>query len=187
MPKKKLSDMVFQRVEPPDYKPDINITDLSHVLVRRLGLKRKEGRANHEALLVELIKYRKEGVPLSIEKISGILGVSQSQTYEEIRKWRTLGIMEFVRQTTQSGDSIKGYMLGSNTINRLMDKVESSFKSFMRNTRRIAKDFDDLHMLESARSQKNTDAPVRPSDEPDEPEEPAEPEEPELNEEKKKE
>src|SRR3989339_1133007 len=110
MPKKKLSDIVFQRIIPPDTNATLTPDDLSHVLVRRLGLKRKESRAQHNKLLLELIKYRKENVPVSIEKISQILQVSQSQTYEEIRKWRTLGIVEFVRLPTGQG-FIKGYML----------------------------------------------------------------------------
>ncbi len=177
MPKKKMSDIVFQRVSPPDYKQDLTIDDLSVVLVRRIGLKRKESKANHSFLLRELIKFKKDGVPITIEKISEILGVSQSQTYEEIRKWRTLGLLEFVRQQTDAGDVIKGYMLSGTTTNRLMDRVESSFKSFMRNTRRIAKDFDDLLMLEIARSQKNAGEPIKPPQEPPEPEEPEPPEE----------
>jgi len=152
--KKKLSDMVFLRVRPPDEKSELTIDDLSNVLVRRLGLKRKKSKANHALLLKELIKYRKENMPMSIEKISEILSVSQSQTYEEIRKWRTLGLLEFVK--IPSGDDfIKGYMLTAPTVNRLLDKVESSFKSFMRQTRRIAKDFDDSLMLEIARAEKS--------------------------------
>lgn len=153
MPKKKLSDMVFQRVGPPDHKASLTIEDLSGVLVRRLGLKRKESRANHSKLLLEFIKFKKENIPLSISKMSAVLGVSQSQTYEEIRKWRSLGMVEFVR--IPSGDGfIKGYMLTSNTANRLLDRVEAATKSFMRKTRRIAKDFDDLLMLGLARAEK---------------------------------
>ncbi|MBI2578525.1 MAG: hypothetical protein HYW26_02310 [Candidatus Aenigmarchaeota archaeon] len=155
MPKKRLSDIVFQRVSPPDHKLDLSPEDLSSVLVRRLGLKRKESRANHAKLLLELLKYKKENIPLSIEEISTILSVSQSQTYEELRKWRTLGIVEFVKIPSQTG-FIKGYMLTSNTVNKLLDRVESSAKSFFRKTRRIAKDFDDLLMLEMARRQKET-------------------------------
>jgi len=155
MPKKKLSDMVFQRVGPPDHKTSIGVEDLSNVLVRRLGLKRKESRANHAKLFLEFLKFKKDNIPLSIDKISGVLGVSQSQTYEEIRKWRSLGLVEFVK-IPSGEDFIKGYMLTSNTANRLLDRVESSIKSFMRKTRRIAKDFDDLLMLEMARAEKNT-------------------------------
>ncbi len=148
--KKKMSDIVFQRVSPPDYKPDISVDDLSNVIVRRLGLKRKESKANHAFLLKELLKFKKDNIPLTIEKISDILGVSQSQTYEEIRKWRTLGLIEFVKMPAGEG-FVKGYMLTGNTVNRLLDRVESSTKSFLRKTRRIAKDFDDLLMLEMAR------------------------------------
>lgn len=152
--KKKLSNIVFQRISPPDQKMDLNVEDLSHVIVRRLGLKRKESRARHDTLLLELLKYRKENIPLEIDKISQILEVSQSQTYEEIRKWRTLGLLEFVKIPSGMGFA-KGYMLTAPTVNRLLDRVESSTKSFLRKTRRIAKDFDDLLMLEVARSIKD--------------------------------
>lgn len=153
MPKKKLSDMVFQRIGPPDNKLNIGVDDLSAVLVRRLGLKRKESKAQHDKLLLELLKLRKDNIPMSIEQISQILSVSQSQTYEELRKWRTLGLVEFVKIPSGT-DFIKGYMITAPTVNRLMDRVESSAKGFMRKTRRIAKDFDDLLMLEVARAQK---------------------------------
>jgi len=155
MPKKKLSDMVFQRISPPDEKTNLTIEDLANVLVRRLGLKRKESRADHANLLIELIKLRKENIPVSIEKIAQTLGVSQSQAYEEIRKWRTLGIVEFTKVPTGQG-FVKGYMLNAQTVNRLLDKVEASFKGFMRRTRRIAKDFDDLIGLEAARASKDS-------------------------------
>ncbi len=149
--KKKLSDIVFQRVSPPDHKGVLTSEDLSHVLVRRLGLKRKESRARHDKLLLELLKYRKDNIPMSIGQIAQILSVSQSQTYEEIRKWRTLGLIEFVKIPAGTG-FIKGYMLTGNTVNRMLDRVESSTKAFFRKTRRIAKDFDDLLMLEVTRS-----------------------------------
>lgn len=159
MPKRKLSDIVFQRISPPDTKSALTPDDLSHVLVRRLGLKRKESRARHDKLLLELLKYRKENVPLSIEKISQVLQVSQSQTYEEIRKWRSLGLLEFVK--IPAGDGyVKGYMLTGQTVNRLLDRVEASTKSFFRKTRRIAKDFDDLLMLGMARAEKGTNEEV---------------------------
>ena len=142
MPKKKLSDIVFQRISPPDLKEDLTPKDLSDVLVRRLGLKRKESRAEHAQLLLDLIKYRKDNVPLSIEKISKILSVSQSQTYEELRKWRTMGLIEFVKIPAGAG------------FIRVLDRVESTTKAFFRKTRRIAKDFDDLLMLEITRASK---------------------------------
>src|SRR3989338_9625096 len=157
MPKKKLSDIVFQRISPPDGKMDLTVEDLADVLVRRLGLKRKESRAMHSKLLLELIKYKKESIPLSIEQISKILGVSQSQTYEELRKWRTMGLIEFVKIPAGAG-FIKGYMLTGNTTNRLLDRVESTTKAFFRKTRRIAKDFDDLLMLEMARASRGEKA-----------------------------
>ena len=150
MPKKKLSDMVFQRVNPPDEKENLTPLDLANVLVRRIGLKRKESRADHAMLLLEMLKFKKENIPITIEKIAQILGVSQSQSYEEIRKWRTLGIIEFVKIPVGEGFA-KGYMLVGPTANRLLDKVEINFKSFVRRTRRIAKDFDDLIGLEAVR------------------------------------
>jgi len=153
VPKKKLSDMVFQRVSPPDDKPQLTPEDLSNVLVRRLGLKRKESRADHANLLLELMKLRRENIPIGIDKIAQILGISQSQAYEEIRKWRTVGLLEFVKVPMGQGFS-KGYMLTAPTTNRLLDKVEMNFKAFMRRTRRIAKDFDDLIGLEAARAGK---------------------------------
>jgi len=165
MPKRKLSDIVFQRISPPDTNTTLTPSDLSHVLVRRLGLKRKESRAKHDLLLLELLKYRKENVPLSIDKISQILSVSQSQTYEEIRKWRSLGLLEFVKMP--AGDSyVKGYMLTGQTVNRLLDKAEASTKAFFRKTRRIAKDFDDLLMLGMARAERgNTENDEQDKDE----------------------
>jgi len=161
--KKKLSDMVFQRISPPDNKMSLTIDDLAAVLVKRLGLKRKESRAQHAKLLLELLKYKKENIPLSIEQISAVLGVSQSQTYEELRKWRSIGLVEFVK-IPSGADFVKGYMISSNTVNRLMDHVESSMKAFMRKTRRIAKDFDDLLMLELTRSGKELKKGVETSD-----------------------
>src|SRR3989344_8590843 len=165
MPKKKLSDIVFQRVSPPDHLASLTPHDLSTVLVRRLGLKRKESRAQHDKLLLELLKYRKENLPVSIEKLSQILQVSQSQTYEEIRKWRSLGLIEFVK--IPAGESyVKGYMLTGQTVNRLLDKAEASTKAFFRKTRRIAKDFDDLLMLGMARAERgNTENDEQDKDE----------------------
>jgi hypothetical protein len=186
MPKKKLSDMVFHRVSPPDDKPDISVQDLCNVMVRRLGLKRKESRADHASLMVGLIKYRKENIPVAIDKIAQLLSVSQSQSYEEIRKWRTLGLIEFVKIPAGAGFT-KGYMLTAPTTNRLLDRVEASFKAFMRRTRRIAKDFDDMLMLEAARQGKEVQEP-KPGKPPDEPKPgpvpepvPEEPEEPEAS------
>jgi len=157
MSKKKLSDMVFQRIAPPDEKANITTHDLCNVIVRRLGLKRKESRANHAMLLHEMVKYRRENMPVGIEKIAQMLGVSQSQAYEEVRKWRTLGMLDVFRVPQGAGE-VKGYMLTGPTTNRLLDKVEASFKAFMRRTRRIAKDFDDMVGLEAARAGK-TDKP----------------------------
>src|SRR3989338_134591 len=119
--KKKLSDIVFQRISPPDHKLDLGPDDMSHVLVRRLGLKRKESRANHAKLLLEMIRLKRDNIPLSIDQISQILSVSQSQTYEEIRKWRTLGLVEFVKIPSGNGFA-KGYLITAPTVNRLLDR-----------------------------------------------------------------
>jgi len=148
--KKKLSDMVFQRISPPDHLDNITHDIMADVWVRRLGLKRKESRANHAKLLLELLKYRKDNIPLTVDKISEILSISQSQTYEELRKWRSLGLVEFVKIPISSGFT-KGYLLTANTTNRLLDRVESAMKAFMRKTRRISKDFDDLMTIWQAR------------------------------------
>lgn len=153
--------MVFQRIAPPDEKANITTHDLCNVLVRRLGLKRKEGRANHAMLLHEMVKYRHENMPVAIDKIAQLLGVSQSQAYEEIRKWRTLGILEFVK-IPQGAGFVKGYVLAGQTTNRLLDRVDASFKAFMRRTRRIAKDFDDMVGLEAARAGKADKEPEQP-------------------------
>jgi predicted transcriptional regulator len=103
---------------------------------------------------LELLNFKKENIPVRIEEISQFLGVSISQAYEEIRKWRTLGLLEFVKMQKPTGDFEKGYMLSANTVNRLIDKVESSVAAFLRETRRLAKDFDDIFMLEFVRKEK---------------------------------
>jgi len=159
LPKKNISDIVLKNVFPTDDR-QMTSKELADIIVKRLGLKRKKSIADHGKLLLELLNYRKKGVPVSIDEISSILGVSISQTYEEIRKWRTMGILEFVK--IPRGDSfIKGYMLSGSTSNRLLDKVESSINSFMRKTRRIAKDFDDIFMLEFVRSQNPENEPKK--------------------------
>ncbi len=141
----------MKNIEPKDDEQPTS-ESIANVLVSRLGLKRKKSVANHAKLLIELLKFKKKGIPVDIDEISRILGVSTSQTYEEIRKWRTLGLIELVK--IPRGDSfIKGYMLTGSTVNRLIDKAESSVSSFMRKTKRIAKDFDDIFMLEFVRSQ----------------------------------
>lgn len=153
MTKKMYSDILLRPINPPDYKKDISLEEYAEIIVTRLGLKRKASRADHAKLLIELLKFKKEEIPIQIEEISKILGVSVSQAYEEIRKWRTLGLLEFVKM--QKGNNyIKGYLLSAPTVNRLIDKVESSILSFLRSTRRIAKDFDDIFMLEFVRKEK---------------------------------
>ncbi|OYT56355.1 MAG: hypothetical protein B6U68_03515 [Candidatus Aenigmarchaeota archaeon ex4484_14] len=151
MTKKRMSDMVFKNIHPPDYKKRLTIRDFSEVIVRRLGVKRKESKANHAKLLEEMLKMKRENIPISIGQVAEYLGVSESQAYEEIRKWRTLGIIEFVKIPVGT-DFVKGYMLSATTVNRLIDKVESSFGAFIRRTRRISKDFDDVLQLELARA-----------------------------------
>ena len=153
MAKKMYSDILLKPINPPDYKKDISLEEYAEIIVTRLGLKRKASKADHAKLLIELLKFKKDEIPIQIEQISQILGVSISQAYEEIRKWRTLGLLEFVK--IKKGDSfIKGYILSANTVNRLIDRVESSLLSFVRSTRRIAKDFDDIFMLEFVRKEK---------------------------------
>ena len=159
MPKKLLSDIVFKEISPPDYKQNLDAKELAEVLVRRLGLKRKESRADHAKLLLELLKMKRENIPCGIDLIAQWLGVSVSQAYEEIRKWRTLGLLEFVKIPTGVKKPLrekyqKGYMLTASTVNRLMDRVTSSINSFIRKTKRIAKDFDDQFMLEFVRKEK---------------------------------
>ena len=183
MKKKMLSDMVFKNVGPPDYKKSINAHDLAEVIVQRLGVKRKESRANHANMLKELMRLKKENVPVDIKQIAQFLSVSQSQAYEEIRKWRTLGIIERVKIPAGEG-FIKGYMLSAPTVNRLMDKVDSSIGAFMRHTRRIAKDFDDVFQLEIVRPTSGTTTDEsEQADEPEAVDESEEPEEPVENDE----
>lgn len=162
MPQKKLSDMVFHRVSPPDDATNLTAEDLAFVLVKRLGLKRKESRANHAALLTTLLKYRRDNIPVDITKMAEVLSVSQSQAYEEIRKWKSLGLLEFVKLPNGQGGFLKGYMVAAPTMNRLLDKVEASMKAFLRKTRRIAKDFDDIGMSETARHGKEAKEPSEP-------------------------
>jgi len=152
--KKLSSDILLKAINPPDYKKNLSVNDLAEVIVVRLGLKRKVGRADHAKLLIELLKFRKDNIPIQIEQVAQILGVSVSQAYEEIRKWRTLGLIEFVK-IPKGNDFIKGYIISASTVNRLVDKVESSINSFLRSTRRIAKDLDDIFMLEIVRKEKS--------------------------------
>ena len=152
--KKFHSDILFKEINPPDYKKNILIKDLAEVLVTRLGLKRKVSRADHAKLLIELLNLKKENIPCDIETVANFLGVSVSQAYEEIRKWRTLGLLEFVKIPKTENEFSKGYMLSAPTLNRLIDRVASSINSFLRRTKRIAKDFDDQFMLEVVRKER---------------------------------
>jgi len=150
--KKKISDIVLKNINPPDYKTVLSSDDLAEIIVQRLGLQRKVSRAKHAKLLKFLLHARKNNTPLDIETIADVLDVSVSQTYEELRKWRTLHILEFIKVPVKDSDQfMKGYMLSGTTVNQLVDKATSSINMFIRRTRRIAKDFDDYVSAEIAR------------------------------------
>ena len=153
---KKLADIVLKEVNPPDYKLSLSIDDMAEVIVQRLGLQRKISRANHSALLKFLLHSRKTNTPLTIETIAKILEVSVSQSYEEIRKWRTLGLIEFIKIPVRDTPDqfMKGYTLASPTINQLVDRAQSQINAHIRRTKRIAKDFDDQISAEIARQAK---------------------------------
>lgn len=162
--KKAVSDILLKQVTPPDYKKNLSSKELSEVIVTRLGLKRKASRADHAKLLLELLSYKKENIPIPIEEMAKIMGVSNSQAYEELRKWRTMGLIEFVKLPNKTGtDTNKGYILAAPTVNRMMDRLDSSLNAFMRETRRISKDFDDLFMLEFVRKEKGQTSPAEAS------------------------
>ena len=151
--KGKLADIVFKEVNPPDYKTALSSSDLAEILVQRLGLQRKVSRARHAELLLYLLEKRKQDVPVTIEDISRVLKVSQSQAYEEIRKWRSLSLLELMRVPLKTGDGyMKGYVLPGATVNQLVEKAASSANAFIRRTKRIAKDFDDMMSSEAARA-----------------------------------
>jgi len=150
--KKKISDIVLKNVNPPDYKAVLSSDDLAEIIVQRLGVQRKVSQANHAKLLKFLLHARRNNTPLDIETIAQVLGVSVSQTYEELRKWRTLRLLEFVRVPVKDSDKLmKGYLLAGNSVNQLVDRATSSINMFIRQTRRIAKDFDDYVSAEAAR------------------------------------
>jgi len=153
---KKLADIVLKEVTPPDYKKSISVDDMAEVLVQRLGLQRKVSRANHANLLKFLLHSKRTSTPLTIETISTVLNVSVSQSYEEIRKWRTIGLLEFVKIPVKDvpDQHMKGYALAASTVNQLIDKAQSHINAHMRRTKRIAKDFDDQISAEIARKAK---------------------------------
>lgn len=155
--KKKLADIVLKNVNPPDYKTVLTTEDLAEILVRRLGLQRKHSRAKHAKLLKFLLHSRRNNVPVDIDTIAKVLEVSNSQAYEEIRKWRTIRILEFVKVPVRdTNEFMKGYMIAGSTVNQLIDRAQSSVNMFLRGTRRIAKDFDDQISAEAARDSKQT-------------------------------
>lgn len=153
---KKLADIVLKEVNPPDYKVSLTLDDMSEVLVQRLGLQRKVSRANHAKLLRFLLHAKKNNTPLTIDTLAKVMEVSVSQTYEEIRKWRTLGLLEFVKTPVQGTQDqyIKGYTLAASTANQLIDKAQLHVNAQIRRTKRIAKDFDDQIAAEIARQAK---------------------------------
>ena len=152
---KKLADIVLKEVNPPDYKLALTLDDMAEVIVQRLGLQRKVSRADHAALLKFLLHSRKTNTPIPIETIATVLKVSVSQSYEEIRKWRTLGVLEFAKTPVQgTSEYMKGYYLAAPTVNQLIDKAQSQINAHIRRTKRIAKDFDDQISTEIARQAK---------------------------------
>lgn len=153
--KNQMHDIVLKNVQPPDYKASVSSADLAAVLVRRLGLQRKSSQAKHAELLLWLLQRNKESVPVSIEQMAKVLGVSVSQAYEEVKKWRSLSLLEVAKVPVRgSGEYMRGYVLTGATINQLLDKTQSSVNAFIRGTRRIAKDLDDQLSAEVARAAK---------------------------------
>ncbi len=123
----------------------------------------------HSKLLKFLLHTRRNNTPLPIETMAKILEVSVSQTYEELRKWRTLGLLTFVKMPVQgTNEFMKGYVLDGATVNQLIDKAQAQINAFIRRTRRIAKDFDDQVSAEAARQAKspqNQPNPEEPKEE----------------------
>ncbi len=153
--KHQLIDIQLKNIQPPDYKAAVSSADLADVLVRRLGLQRKSSQAKHAALLLWLLQRQREQVPVSIEQMAKVLGVSVSQAYEEVKKWRSIALLEVAKVPVRdSSELLKGYLLAGGTVNQLLDKVQSSANAFIRATRRIAKDLDDQLAAEVARAAK---------------------------------
>lgn len=142
MPKRNLSDIVLQQIKAPEYIEDFSIDKLADILIRRLGIKRKESKANHKKFFLELLKER---YPIPFIDVSRILGVSQSQTYEELRKWRTLGLVKFSNVVDENGNKRKGYALVTNDMKKLIDIVRDVLNKFMNETEEIALNFEKLY------------------------------------------
>ena len=154
---KKMADIVLKEINPPDYKATLSSDDLAEILVQRLGVQRKVSMAKHAKLLKFLLHTRRNNTPLPIETMAKILEVSVSQSYEELRKWRTLGLITFVKMPVQGTDEfMKGYVLDGATVNQIIDKAQAQINAFIRRTRRIAKDFDDQISAEAARQAKSS-------------------------------
>ena len=135
MPKRNVSDIMFQQIKAPKYKEDMSVDVLGDILIKRLGLKRRESKAKHKELLKKLIDSEK---PLSFEDVKETLGVSQAQTYEELRKWRTIGILKFVYH----GD--RGYVLVSKNMAELIEKVRKEINTFLDETKNIAVLYEEM-------------------------------------------
>ena len=164
---KKMADIVLKEINPPDYKTNLSSDDLAEILVQRLGVQRKVSMARHAKLLKFLLHSRRNNTPLPIETIAKILEVSLSQSYEELRKWRTLGLVTFVKMPVQgtTDQYMKGYVIDGATVNQLIDKAQSQINAFIRRTKRIAKDFDDQVSAEAARQGKSNAIPSEQSTE----------------------
>ncbi len=133
-----------------DVEPGEGLEGLAKAVVEMLGLERKAGSARHEQLLLEFLRMRKKEIPLTIEEIARTLGVSVPQAYHEMRKWKTLGIVDNVR--VPAGDGyLKGFMLSASTLNRAMDRVEYRVRALLRKVRRVAKELDDMLAAENFR------------------------------------
>ena len=131
-------EIVLRDVESPG-----DAEGMASAFVARLGFSRRKSSAKHEKLLMELMKMRKKNIPLSIDEIARIMGVSKQQAYHELKKWKDLGLVESVK--IPAGDSyMKGYMLSAPTLNRAVDKLEYRLKAFVRKTRMMAKELDDF-------------------------------------------
>ena len=153
--KGKSGDIILRDVHPEDSKESLTPRDLAEALVQRLGLQRKKSTAQHADLMNFLLEQKKAQVPVDINQIAKVLSVSTSQAYEEIRKWRSLRVLEAVKVPVQgSNEFMKGYMLSGITANQLVEKAQSSANAFFRTTKRLAKDFDDLTSAETARAAK---------------------------------
>ncbi len=140
-----MPDMVFRDADPPE---GYGVRELADTIVFRIGVKRKKSMADHGKLLLEMLRYRKSMLPIDVDEIAKILGVSKPQAYDEIKKWKDLGLVEVV-SVPYADSHIRGYMLTAHTINKLIDRIESRARSFIKKTRRLAKELDDYLAVEN--------------------------------------